>query len=441
MGAGVNTAPVPERAPGDVQVRGTKAQQLSLDDEAEIVSNIVRGFYRPIRGQVRWIDLQPLSHERSRAADAAMPANHDRAEALARAIGLPNVCVAGQQDGSPCASQPGGTLRFSSAYAEGPDRAMIFVEYRPLAAGEPSEMEFHMAQNAGSWNMAWRRSLEPKRENPSRAAADRLLEADRAFAAAAANMDLVSALSAMFDDSVIVQIPGGFADGKTAAVAALRANPDNERSKATWAPIRVGVSADAQHGFSYGYMTLTRPDGATVPLKYLAYWVNRGGQWKVLAYKRRPRPAAEVSTAILAPSLPAVRLSPVQEAGIVAAHRSSLAAAEKEFSDSAQVMGIGPAFEKYGRPDAMNMGGPNDTAFVIGNKAVGSSVGAGYPATGSPVLWAADHKAIVASSGDIGVTFGYIRPHTPPPAGQPQMFPFFTIWKRDPGGPWRYIAE
>lgn len=434
MGAGVNTAPVPERATGDVHVRGTEAQQLSVADETEIVANVVRGFYRPIRGQARWVDAQPLAHERTPSADAAMPANRERAEALARAIGHQRVCARPQQDASPCANQPGGVLRFSPAYSAGADRAVIFVEYSPLAGGPPSEMQFRMLRGAGGWNMESRRSLEPKKENPSRAAADRLLAADRAFGAN--TTDLVSALSAIFDDSVTAQIPGGFADGKTAAVAALRANADNERSKITWAPIRVGVSADGLHGFSFGYMSLVRPDGATVPLKYLAYWVNRGGQWRVLAYKRRPRPAGEVSTAMLPAALPAGTVNQP-----VAQSLSSLAAAEKEFSDTAQKIGIGPAFERYGRVDAMNMGGPTDTAFVIGNKAIGRSVGAGYPPAGSPVHWAADHKAIVAWSGDLGVTFGYIRPHTPPSAGQPQMFPFFTIWKRDPGGSWRYIAE
>jgi hypothetical protein len=44
---------------------------------------------------------------------------------------------------------------------------------------------------------------------------------------------------------------------------------------------------------------------------------------------------------------------------------------------------------------------------------------------------AADFKRTVASSGDLGVTFGYIRPNAPQP-GPPQPFPFFTIWKRDP---------
>ena len=35
-----------------------------------------------------------------------------------------------------------------------------------------------------------------------------------------------------------------------------------------------------------------------------------------------------------------------------------------------------------------------------------------------------------------------IRPNDPPKAGEPEGFPFFTVWKREgPDQPWRYIAE
>lgn len=442
MGARVNTAPVPELPPADVWMRGTTAQaeRLSNADEAEIVSNIVRDFYRPPRNQVRLISGMPLANDRSRWADSAVAYDLDRAGALARAVGLSNVCVDISVD--PCAWKgPGGILRFSPAYGLTRDSARIYASYTPLR-GEAgtSEIEFHMVRRLQGWQMASRRSLPPyaAQSDVARVVADWLFETDRRLGRA--NLNVVDALSAAFDDSVIVQVPGGFADGKTAAIAQLRATPANETSRITWTPIRAGVSADGQHGFTYGYMTMTRADGTTAPLKYLAYWINRGGQWKVLAYKRRGRPEGEVSLEVLPPALPKQAESVSQSETLTLTLTQSLAAAEKEFSDAAQTMGIGPAFERYGRLDAMNMGGPADTAFVVGNRNVGRSVGAGYPATGSPVHWAADYKTIVASSGDLGVTFGYIRPNTSPPEGG-RGFPFFTIWKRDPGQPWRYIAE
>jgi hypothetical protein len=67
-------------------------------------------------------------------------------------------------------------------------------------------------------------------------------------------------------------------------------------------------------------------------------------------------------------------------------------------------------------------------------------VGRGGPATVSPVSWSAD-RAIVASSGDLGVTFGFIRPKAAAAEGA-RGTPFFTIWRRaDAKDRWRYIAE
>ncbi len=273
--------------------------------------------------------------------------------------------------------------------------------------------------------------------------ADELLAADRAASVAGAKTTVIPALTAMFAPDVAMQAPVvGFARGIAATTEALRGNPDNIDGRIEWVPIRSGVSADGQHGFTFGFMTLRRPDGTTAPIKYLAYWVKRDGRWQVAAYKRRLRPAGGVSTAVLAPSLPA-QLQPVTtDAATIAGHRPSLIAAEQAFSDEAQKIGIGAAFTKYGSADAMNMGGPDDAIFVIGADAIGKAIGGGEPSSSSPVTWSAE-SAIVASSGDLGVTFGYIRQNAPAgvsPAQPP--VPFFTIWRRaSPTMPWRYVAE
>lgn len=278
---------------------------------------------------------------------------------------------------------------------------------------------------------------------PPQSVADELLAADRAASVAGAKTTVIPALTAMFAPDVAMQAPVvGFARGVAAATEALRGNPDNIDGRIEWMPVRSGVSADGQHGFTFGFMTLRRPDGTTAPIKYLAYWVKREGRWQVAAYKRRLRPAGDVSTTVLAPSLPAQLLPVATDDATLAGHRLSLIAAEQAFSDEAQKIGLGAAFAKYGSGDAMNMGGPNAAGFVIGNEAIGRDVGAGQPADSSPLSWSAD-SAIVASSGDLGVTFGYIRQNAPAgtsPAQPPA--PFFTIWRRaSPTAPWRYIAE
>ena len=268
---------------------------------------------------------------------------------------------------------------------------------------------------------------------------DELLAADRAYSAASAKTDLVSGLTAMFARSVIMPVPGPaakFAEGVPAVTEALRANPANAQSKVEWTPIRGGVSADGQHGFTFGYMTIHRGDGTDAPAKYLAYWTKENGAWKVAAYKRAGRPAGEVSLALMAPSLPEKIVAPTTDSTVISGFATALAAAEKSFSDEAAVIGLGPAFEKYGRADAMNIG--REPSFTFGNVEIAKGVSP-TPTQPSQLVWGADYRAIVASSGDLGVSIGFIR-NRAEPASAP--FPFFTIWRRDnPTAPWRYIAE
>ena len=230
-------------------------------------------------------------------------------------------------------------------------------------------------------------------------AVDELLATDIAFSASSAQTDLVSGLTRMFaDDVVIPSPPGQFVEGKTAVVAMLRANPDNARSRAEWTPVRGGVSADRQQGFTVGFMTLQRPDDTMLRLKYLAYWVKHAEGWRVAAYKRTRAGEAAPPLALMAPALPLELVAPS--------------------TDSAAI----------------------DPGLVVGAENIARLVATGQRLGGSTLSWAPD-KVIVASSGDLGVTIGMIRPNAPV-AGQPASFPFFTIWRRtDPTGPWRYIAE
>lgn len=270
-----------------------------------------------------------------------------------------------------------------------------------------------------------------------------LIATDRAFAAAAADRDGIVALTAMFAPNVIMPIPGNrFAEGAVQASDALASNPDNARSTLDWVPVRGGISADGQHGFTYGYMTMLKRDGTMVPLKYLSYWINRPEGWRVAAYKRRPRPAGEVSMAMLPPVVPPRMLPISANTAEINMFQASLRDAERAFSDSAQTMGIGPAFAFFGTPDAMNMGGPESAEFVIGSEAIGREIAGDSPAGGSPVHWSAD-RVIVASTGDLGVTFGTIRPNAAGASeGTAEGVPFFTIWRRATvSDPWRYIAE
>jgi len=159
----------------------------------------------------------------------------------------------------------------------------------------------------------------------------------------------------------------------------------------------------------------------------------------VAVYKRVIAEQSPASREMMPPSLPAQLVAPVTDPAVIATHKTSLQAAEQAFSDEAQKIGLGAAFAKHGRADAVNVGPRSSPTFVVSAAEIGKSIGG--DAT-SPLRWSADEGSLVASSGDLGVNFGYLRPNAAPPSGQPAAIPFITIWRRaSPNEPWRYIAE
>lgn len=246
----------------------------------------------------------------------------------------------------------------------------------------------------------------------------------------------------MFADDVVMPLPGGrFAKGRAEVLDAFRNQPTAAGARIEWAPVRGGLSADAQHGFTFGYMTEHRQDGSKVPLKYLAYWVRTPQGWRVATYRRRPRAQGHPTITMMEPSLPLRLVPPDNDASRLAKIRESLIKAEQAFSDEAQKVGLQAAFTRNGSADAINMGGPDSVDFVVGPEAIGRSVGAGGSNAGSEVSWSAQ-SAIVASSGDLGVTLGIIRQNKPAADGNRPSYAFFTIWRRASAtAPWRYIAE
>lgn len=267
-----------------------------------------------------------------------------------------------------------------------------------------------------------------------KAAVEELIAADRAFSAVASKTDDPAiGLAAMFDKEVIVPSPKGHVIGLDAALALFRENPSYKEGKVSWYPIRGGISADGMQGFTYGFLSLTGGDPARRERKYLSYWVKQPEGWRVVAYRQQVREAGKVTTDMLAPSLPSFSAAPVNDPKVISAHQQSVADAEKSFSDRAQKVGLKAAFREFGGADAMNMyGGAN---FAVGLDAVTAGFKEGEPAG---IHWGTQWS-FAASSGDLGVSIGTIKPNNPKDGAG---FPFFTVWRRDgPDKPWRYIAE
>lgn len=271
------------------------------------------------------------------------------------------------------------------------------------------------------------------------AVAYELLAADRAFSAASAKTDLITGLTNMFGDLTIMPAPPNLIHGRDSIAIALRADTANIHSKAVWTPIRVGLAADGRHGFTLGYMTVTRANGAVVPMKYLSYWTKLNGKWRVQTYSRGGRAPGDVSLDMRPPILPPVMVMPIRRPGTTLGFAEQVKRAEIAFSDAATARGIVKAFEDFGTEESYHMGGRGAAEWRVGSKAIAQGIGGGDggpPPTWVPVFIGA------ASSGDLGYTGGIITFRPAPGSTDPVvLYPYITVWHRVAGGPWRYIAE
>ncbi|HWL39753.1 MAG TPA: hypothetical protein VNO75_05900, partial [Gemmatimonadaceae bacterium] len=244
--------------------------------------------------------------------------------------------------------------------------------------------------------------LSDEGRSPASVAAE-LLAADRAFSAASAKTDLISGLTNMLHEIAIMPARPHLIWSRDSIAIALRADTANAGSKAVWIPIRVGLAADGRSGFTLGYMTVTRANGAVVPMKYLSYWTKTRGKWRVITYNRGRRAEGNVSLAMRPAILPAVMVKPIGRPGTVIGFAEEVRRAEIAFSHDATARGIVKAFEDFGTEESYNMGGPGAAEWIVGSKGIAQGVGS---TDGSPApTWVPIHAG-AASSGDLGFTAG-----------------------------------
>jgi len=269
---------------------------------------------------------------------------------------------------------------------------------------------------------------------------DELLEASRALATRMASGEFVTPLSEAFAPLGVYVNPGPLsARGPAAARAWLERDTLNGRSTARWTALRHDVSADGRDGYTYGYFDVIRPLGDTLPGKYHAYWRrNTAGRWQILAFsrsRRAPGPVADALPSWIA--APVVRVS-VNGRDSVALLREVMHT-ERAFSDSVGT-NLQAAFMSFAAPDAAKMEGGSQYAF--GREAIGALFAGPAPPGGGP-LWTPE-VGTVASSGDLGFTTGPVVRRKPVEGGTPTgpaAGKYFTIWRRMPGGEWRYVVD
>lgn len=113
---------------------------------------------------------------------------------------------------------------------------------------------------------------------------------------------------------------------------------------------------------------------------------------------------------------------------------------ELEFAEMVQTEGISEAFLAYAAEDAVLM---RNDKLTIGKEALKASFEKNKSASGEVSLtWKPDFVD-VASSGDLGYTYGKYVYTSTDTLGQAKVFEgiFHTVWKRQADGNWKFVWD
>jgi ketosteroid isomerase-like protein len=116
---------------------------------------------------------------------------------------------------------------------------------------------------------------------------------------------------------------------------------------------------------------------------------------------------------------------------------SGLLKADREFARYAEDHGVANAFALFAAPNATSL--PMGDAPLLGRDAIVKSM-QNFPA--GQLKWfpvAAD----IASSGDLGYTWGRYEFHTRDADGKPETHhgKYVTVWKKQANGSWKYVVD
>ena len=221
-------------------------------------------------------------------------------------------------------------------------------------------------------------------------------------------------------------------NGPAAARAFLSRDTLNPKSRMRLVVVRLDVSADGNDGYSYGYLDVIRPNGDTIFGQYKAYWRrDASGRWAALGFGRGPREAGALGSLpdSLSPTATWYKTWPSTDS---LSARETLKAAEIAFSDSS-AKSIGAAFMAFAAPDAAKIDG---SAYVFGPKAIGRQFD-NPPQGFAGIAWHAE-QGTISGSNDLGFNVGPVMRRGSPGASGGR---FFTIWKRQPNGEWKYLVD
>jgi ketosteroid isomerase-like protein len=258
---------------------------------------------------------------------------------------------------------------------------------------------------------------------------DQLIAADRAAADTAVALGLAEALARMGAPDLVLVYPGApVVAGRDAVRQLLAAQPALKSITVRWVPLHAEVSRDGSFGVSYGVTGIASaaapPAGPLRFGKYLAAWRRSGEGWTMVA---RVEVGLLPATAYAAPagfSIPPLAALPTS--GPVA----DFARADSQFAVLAGKRGAPAAFAAFAAADAVTFHGSGELAR--GPEAIRQWLG------GDESAWSWRPVAGGGAS-DLGFTVG--ESVITPKGESPSYGKYLTLWRREPGGAIRFIAD
>ncbi len=248
---------------------------------------------------------------------------------------------------------------------------------------------------------------------------DALLAADRSLSDKTAALGMVQGFLPTLTEGAAYLYPGAPLLRGTEHIRSFLETADSI-GKQTWTPAFADVSADGRLGYTYGW---THSGGMRG--KYLACWQKTGGGWRLAAY----------ANTRLAPVPDSV--TPQRPSGVLGgqvrgrADPSELMRADSAFAALSVTSGAKRAFLAFSAEEAISFGG--GAQMSQGREAIGAGFD-GFPAGAVLEWWPV--AAEIAPSGDLGCTVGEARI-----ASLNHYSKYLTIWRRQPDGTWKFVAD
>ena len=214
----------------------------------------------------------------------------------------------------------------------------------------------------------------------------------------------------------------------------LARDTTNLTSRGRWHTVFGDVSDDGRDGYTFGYLDVFRASGDSALGTFHAYWRRSNeGRWEILVMARARRDASRTPTPH---SLVARTRKGLPSVDTVAVY-AELARTEIAFSDASEAS-IANAFASFAEPTAAKGDG---SVYIFGREAIAGFFRGQKPPPGfTGIQWKPEFGS-VARSGDLGFTTG---PVTRRGEAQPNAAPggrYFTIWRRQPDGTWKYVID